>query len=144
MIDTCTHIYCFWMRRLDNCIPPIHRLYQCLVRAFYREIKWWKWRRAQFSHQSRSSTHWGWVAHICVCKLTIIDGDNDLSPGRCQAIISTNAGILLNRTLRTTFSETLSKIHTSPFKNMHLKISSRQPCIGLSVLMNRQLITAVI
>ena len=26
-------------------------------------------------------THWGRVTHICVCKLTIIDSDNGLSPG---------------------------------------------------------------
>ena len=32
--------------------------------------------------------------HICVGKLTIIDSDNGLSPGRRQAIISTNAGLL--------------------------------------------------
>ena len=32
-------------------------------------------------------THWGWVTHICVGKLTIIGSDNGLSPGRRQAII---------------------------------------------------------
>ena len=40
-------------------------------------------------------THWGWVTHICVDNLTIIGSDNGLSPGRRQAIIRTNAGILL-------------------------------------------------
>ena len=40
-------------------------------------------------------THWGRVTHICVNKLTIIGSDNGLSPGRRQAIIRTNAGILL-------------------------------------------------
>ena len=40
-------------------------------------------------------THWGRVIHICVSKLTIIGSDNGLSPGRRQAIIWTNAGILL-------------------------------------------------
>ena len=39
-------------------------------------------------------THWGRVAHMCVSKLTIIGRDNGLSPGRRQAIIWTNAGIL--------------------------------------------------
>ena len=38
---------------------------------------------------------WGRVTHICVGKLTIIVSDNGLSPGRRQAIIWTNAGILL-------------------------------------------------
>ena len=32
-------------------------------------------------------THWGRGTHICVGKLTIIDSDNGLSPGRHQAII---------------------------------------------------------
>ena len=32
-------------------------------------------------------THWGWVTHICVSKLSILGSDNGLSPGRCQAII---------------------------------------------------------
>ena len=40
-------------------------------------------------------THWRRVTHICVNKLTTIVSDNGLSPGRCQAIIWTNAGILL-------------------------------------------------
>ena len=33
------------------------------------------------------------MMNICVGKLTIIGSDNDLSPGRHQAIILTNAGI---------------------------------------------------
>ena len=40
-------------------------------------------------------THWGRVTHICVGKLTIIASDNGLSHGRRQAIIWTNAVILL-------------------------------------------------
>ena len=40
-------------------------------------------------------THWGRVTHICVSKLTIIGSDNGLSPDRRQAIIWTNAGLLL-------------------------------------------------
>ena len=40
-------------------------------------------------------THWGWVTHICVSKLIITGSDNGLSPGRRQAIMWTNAGILL-------------------------------------------------
>ena len=51
-------------------------------------------------------------AYICVRKLTIIGSDNGLSPGRRQAIIWTNAGILLIRTLETNFSEIVSEIHT--------------------------------
>ena len=45
-------------------------------------------------------THWGRVTHICVGKLAIIGSDNGLSPGRRQAIIWTNAWIIVNCTLR--------------------------------------------
>ena len=44
-------------------------------------------------------THWGQVTHICISKVTIIRSDNDLLPGRRQAIIWTNAGLLLIRPL---------------------------------------------
>ena len=65
-------------------------------------------------------THWGRVTHICVGELTIIASDNDLSPARRQAIIWTNAGILLIGTLGTNFSETLIGIQTFSFTKMHL------------------------
>ena len=80
-------------------------------------------------------THWDRVTHICVNKLTIIGSDNSLSPGRRQAIIWTNAGILLIWTLETNFSDILSKFHTFSFKKIHLKISSttlQQFCLGLT------------
>ena len=48
--------------------------------------------------------------HIRVGKLTTIGSDNGLSPGRRQAIIWTNAGILLIWTLGTNFSEILIEI----------------------------------
>ena len=66
-------------------------------------------------------THWGRVTHICVSKLIINGSDKGLSPGRRQAIIWTNAGILLIGPLGTSFSEILIKIHTFSFKKMHLK-----------------------
>ena len=82
---------------------------------------------------------WGRVTHICVSKLTIIGSDNGLSPGWCQAIIWTSAGILLPVTgpLGTNFSEILIKIHTFSFKKIHLKLSSgkwRPFCLSLNVL----------
>ena len=43
---------------------------------------------------------------------TIIGSDNDLAPGRRQAIIWTNAGILWIRPLGTNFSEILIEIYT--------------------------------
>ena len=80
------------------------------------------------------------MTHICVSTLTIIGSDNDLSPGRRQAIIWTNAGILLIRTLGTNFSEIFSEIRAFPFMEMHLKMSSakwRPFCLGLNVYRNR-------
>ena len=84
-------------------------------------------------------THWGRVTHICVVELTIIDSDNGLSPGRRQAIIWTNAGVLSIGPLGTNFSEILFEIYTFSFKKMHLKMSSakwRPFCFGLNVLTN--------
>ena len=82
-------------------------------------------------------TRWGRVTHICVSKLTIIGSDNGLSPDRRQAIIWTNAGLLLIGPLGTNFSEILINILTFSFKKMRLKVSSakRRPfCVGLNVL----------
>ena len=64
------------------------------------------------------------ATHICVRNLTIIGSDNGLSPERQQAIIWTNAGILLIGPLGTKFSEILIEIHTSSFKKMYLKMSA--------------------
>ena len=77
------------------------------------------------------------MTHICVGNLTIIGSDNCLSPGRRQAIIWTNVGILLIGPLGTNFSEMLIEIQTFSFKKIHLKMSSgkRRPfCLGLNVL----------
>ena len=82
-------------------------------------------------------THWGRVTHVCVSKLTIIGPDNGLSPGRRQAIIWTEDGILLIRPLGTNFSEILIESHSFSFKEMHLKMSSgkwRPFCLGFNVL----------
>ena len=64
------------------------------------------------------------MTHICVSKLTIIGSDNGLSPGRRQAIIRTNAGLLLIGPLGANFSEILMEILTFSFKKMRLKVSS--------------------
>ena len=88
----------------------------------------------------KTLTHWGRVTHICVSKLTIIGSDNGLSPGRRQAIIWTNAGILLIRTLGTNFSEILGEIHSFSFSKVHLKMSSakwRPFGLGLNELIGR-------
>ena len=88
-------------------------------------------------------THWGRVTHKCVGKLNTIGWDNGLSPGRRQAIISTNAGILLIGPSGTDFSEILIRIQTFSFKKMHLKMSSakcRPSCLGLNVLTTSDLL----
>ena len=56
--------------------------------------------------------------------VTIVGSDNGLSPGRRQAIIWTNAGILLFGPLGSNFIEILIKIHTFPSKKMKMKMSS--------------------
>ena len=81
-------------------------------------------------------TLWGRVTHICVGKLTINGSANGLSPGRRQAIIWTNVGILLIRPLGTNFSEILIGIQTFSFKKMYLKMSFAKwhPfCLALNV-----------
>ena len=81
--------------------------------------------------------HWGRVTHKCVGTNTNIGSDNGLSPGRRQAIIWTNVGILLIGPLGTKFSEILIKIIIFSFKKMRLKVSSgkwRPFYLGLNVL----------
>ena len=82
-------------------------------------------------------THWGRVTHICVGKLTIIGSNDGLSPSRRQAIIWTNAGILLIGPRGTSFSEILIGTQAFSFRKMHLKMSPakwRRFCLGLNVL----------
>ena len=101
-----------------------------------------------YSHRNRlMGTSWSWpsivlvhrgrVTHICVHKLAIIDSNNGLLPGRRQAIIWTNAGIVLIGTLGTITSEILSEMYIFSFKKMHLKILSakwRVFCLGFNLL----------
>ena len=82
------------------------------------------------------------MTHICVGKLSIIGSDNGLSPGQRQAIIWTNAGILLIGPLEINFSENSIEILTFSFMKMRLKVASakwRPFCLGLNVLMMWQL-----
>ena len=77
-------------------------------------------------------SRWDRVAHICVSKLTIIDSDDGLSPGRRQAIFWTNAGILLMGHLGNSNRKSyffFKKIH---FKNVVWKMAailSRPQCV---------------
>ena len=77
------------------------------------------------------------MTHIYVSKLNIIGSDNGLSPGWHQAIIFTNAGILLIPNAGTNFREILSEIHTvslreNAFENIVYEIAailSRPRCV---------------
>ena len=117
----------------------------CTYWCHYCDVTWTPWslkstpKGCSFATGGRriSLTHWGRVTHICVVKMTIIGSVNGLSPGRRQAIIWTNAGILLIGPLGTNFIEILIGIQTFSFKKVHLKMSSakwRPFCLGLNVL----------
>ena len=96
-----------------------------------------QYRNADLTLIIASFIHWSGVPHIGLNKLTIIGSDNGLSSGGRQAIILTNAGILLIGTLRTIFIEIWSEIHEFSFKKMHLEMWSvkwLQFCPGLNVL----------
>ena len=97
-------------------------------------------------------THWGQVTHICVGKLTIIGSSNSLSPGQRQAIIWTNAAMLLTGPLETNLSEVSIGssnifIQTNAFENVVREMASiftRPQCVNLSQLNSTQEVTIVI
>ena len=87
--------------------------------------------------QTQLLTYWGRMTHIYIGKLTIIFSDNGLSSERRQAIIWTNAGILLIGPLGTNFSEILIEIQTFSLKKIRLKMLSAKCCsfhLGLNLL----------
>ena len=119
----------------DNCVTAdavslgLITLVWTVYTVFRVSLSWREYRNDLFSLECCGPcisrlTHWGRVTHICVSKLTIIGPDNGLSPGRRQAIIWTNDGILLIGPLGTNFSEILIEIYIFSFKKMHLKMSS--------------------
>ena len=74
---------------------------------------------------SSSQAHLSLVPHIYAsANLVSIGSDNGLSPRRYQAIIWTNAGILLIGPLGTNFSEILIKRQNFSFTKMQLKVLS--------------------
>ena len=87
-------------------------------------------------------THWGRVTHICASKLTIIGSDDGLLPGRRQAIIWTNDGILLIRTFRTQYQWHRKRnsyifIQENAFQNVVRKMAailSRPQCVKLETI----------
>ena len=103
----CHKAHAMWMQvLLGPCLEGLLNSHvaahlKCLFKGLFKGLKW---------------LLWGRVTHICFGNLPIIGSDNGLSPGRCQAIIWTNAGITLKNKLHWNF--------TFPFKKMHLKMSS--------------------
>ena len=80
------------------------------------------------------------MTHICVGKLATIASDNGLSPGRHQAIIWTNAGILLIWSLGTNFSEFKISIEENAFENIVCEMAaivSRPQCVNSIYTMKR-------
>ena len=81
------------------------------------------------------------MTHICVGKLTITGSDNGLSPGRRQAIIWTNAGILLIWTFGTNFNEILIEnqiflIQENALENVVCEMASilsRPQCVNVII-----------
>ena len=97
-----------------------------------QNVVWLPWQ----PFKSRTLISWGlfvilagipnyWCITICVGNLTIIGSDKALSPGRRQAIIWTNAGMLSIGPLGTNFSDILLEILTFLFRKMRLKASSQ-------------------
>ena len=103
----------------------------CLLMASHRQVlmrvqtQWGRIEYPAYGSTIGKASHWGRVTHICVAKLNIIGSGNSLSPGRRQAIIWTNAGILLIIPLGTNFYEILIQIYTFSFKKMHFKMSAK-------------------
>ena len=110
----------------------MHCIYaQITYQGSTSSIAWWP-RARKFFSQAQCLIHWGRVTHICVSNLTIIGSDNGLLPGRRQAIIWTNTGILLIGPLRTNFSEISIEILTFSIKKMRFKVSSAKMAAILS------------
>ena len=128
------HIYQFIIIGVNFCVqhgaPRVRTWYKMTVIFLYEQYC-----RCIFSYnplklKRKAITHWGWMTHICVTKkISIIASHNGLSAGLHQAIIWTNAAMLLIWTLGTNISEIWNKIHTILFKKMHLKMSSVKWCL---------------
>ena len=109
-----------WIARVNMCCTSMS------IWTIYMYL--WPW-----SHL----THWGRVTHICIGNLTIIGSDNGLSPGRRQAIIWTNAGILSIGPLRNKLQWNFNRNSNIFIQKMYFKNSFakwHQSCLGLNVL----------
>ena len=107
MHNICTKLLCM-IEELDDCwilealMPAccyIERFKVQIAMPVWVKHRLWDRQLDDTHHNSKTRqvkflTHWGRATHNCVSKLTIIGSDNGLSPGRRQAIIWNNAGLL--------------------------------------------------
>ena len=134
LVETLWTFCLFYRFSWSNQVPNLLVSQQLVCHDTFKIIIWSdiiSYPEVKFIHGIQiicSLTHWGGVTHICVIRLTIIGSDNCLSPERHQAIIWTNAKILLIGPLGTNFSEILIKIQTFSLKKICLKMSSVKCC----------------
>ena len=147
---TPSHYYLnqFWLIISEVCGFYLGQIHKKILKTYMLKmsLKITNWELQRHVPGAIVLTHWGWVTHICVSKLTIIVSDNGLLPGWHQAIIWTNSGILLSGTSGPNISELSIKIPTFLLKKIHLKMSSRkwQPfCFSLNVLTGQSPLFAV-
>ena len=116
-----------WLTEIINCAGPEYFITKeyFLIETFWLPVSHY----ILLDSQRCNLTHRGRVTHTCVDNLTIIGSDNGLSPGWRQAIVWTNAGILLIGTYRTNFNEILIKTHI-----FHLWKCIWKCCLGLNVV----------
>ena len=81
------------------------------------------WYHQHIFKPTRNLTHWGWVTDICVSKLTINGSDNGLLSVQHQAIIWTEDGVLLIRSLKNKLQWNLTRnlyilIHENAYENV--------------------------
>ena len=91
--------------------------------------------------QPQCVMHWGRVTHLCISKITSIASDNGLVPSRRQAIIWSNAGILL--ILWNLKRNSYIFIQGNAFENVVWKkaaILSRPQCVNTSPPRTKSLI----
>ena len=132
MMNKLMHIHTFCYRAILEL-----DIYTYVYMIHQYGVTWTSWRMDCLFYILSRLTHWGRVTHIYVGKLTIIGSNNSLSPERRQAIIWTNAGILLIGPLGTHVSEISIEIQIFSLKKIRLKMSSAKCClfrVGLIVL----------
>ena len=115
---------------LQNMECSVHRKTWTFVDNLSADLYIWLW-----NTNAKDNISYINVNHFCIktpeTAIQLIEAEwriyvsVNLSPGRRQAIIWTNAGILLIRTLGTNFSAILSEIRAFSFKKMHLKMSAK-------------------